>query len=231
MLEHRYFPIDGIKVEKITVDRCQPDYNALEWQTFTLITEGLDVENPGEDEEIARYFRMLMCKGRVFRPGTVYANPCGVVRSPRADALFFQVARQIQRDWFRQLNNGLHSAQRVQRAMRTEEPLIKQMKYTGVLFIDSRHVFPDQWPDIRVDASPEQRIRPGQRFGKLVVLETLPRGEVRCRCDCGTEAIKKRKQFVSEPTKSCGCSPVEHQERQRNRRRNRGWKHTGDLGS
>jgi hypothetical protein len=147
MLEYRHFPIEGIKVETVTVERCVPDFNDLGWQTFTLLTEGLDLENPGDNDEIVRYFCMLMSRGRVFRPGTVYANPCGVVRSPKADRLFFQLARQIQGEWYGQFNDCLASPKRVQRAMSAVDPLIRQLTYTGVLFIDNRHVFPDRWPD------------------------------------------------------------------------------------
>ncbi len=147
MIEHRLFPIKGIKVETMTVKRCLPDYNDLGWQTFTLLTEGLDLENPGDDEEIVRYFCMLMSRGRVFRPGTVYANPCGVIRSPKADPLFFKLARRMQGEWFGRFNDGLASAEHVNRAMRVVDPLIRQLTHTGVLFIDNRHVFPDRWPD------------------------------------------------------------------------------------
>ncbi len=231
MREYRHLPIDGIKVETITVQRCLPDENDFTWQTFALLTEGLNLDSPGEDDEIARYFRMLMSKGRVFRPGTVYANPCGVVRAPKADPLFIKLARQLQGEWFGQFNAGLFSAGRVRRAMQTYEPLIQQLTYTGVLFIDNRHVFPNRWPDIIPAPVPEPRVKPGQRFGKLVILEAMPAGQVRCRCDCGTESIKKRKHLASGQTTSCGCSQAQRQERQRQRRRDRGWKHTGDLGS
>jgi hypothetical protein len=232
MIENECFPIEGIKVDGITVERCDPDISDdLAWQTFTLLTKGLGLENPGEDEEITRYFRMLMSKGRVFRPGTVYANPCGVVRSPTADRLFIQSARQIQREWYGRFNNALASAQRVKRAMRAVNPIIRQLTYTGVLFIDNQHVFPDRWPDIIPASSKKPRVRPRQRFENLVVLEALPCGQVHCRCECGTESVKKRIHLVSGQIRSCGCSQAERQERQRNRRRDRGWRHTGNLGS
>ncbi len=231
MLELRHFPIEGIKVQSITVARCVPDYNDLGWQTFALLTEGLELDNPGDDDEIVRYFRMVLSHGKVFRPGTVYANPCGVVRSPEVSHRFIQSARQLQREWYGRFNDGLASAERVRRAMMGVDPLIRQLTLTGVLFIDNRHVFPNRWPDIIPTAVPEPRVKAGQRFGKLVVLEALASGQVRCRCKCGTESIKKRKHLVSGQTTSCGCSQAERQEQQGQRRQDRGWKHTGDLGS
>lgn len=145
MIEHRLFPTSGIKVETITVERYLPDIDHPGWQTLTLLIEGLPLDNPGEDEVIAIYFRSFM--GRVVRPGTVYANPRGVVRSPKADPRFFRLARQIQGEWYRQLNDILSSPERVRRKMKTVDPLIRQLEYHGVLFIDNRHVFPDRWPD------------------------------------------------------------------------------------
>ena len=51
-------------------------------------------------------------------------------------------------------------------------------------------------------------IRPGQRFGKGVVvnpdLGTVPR-KARLRCDCGTEYDAQVNNLVSGNTKSCGC--------------------------
>jgi hypothetical protein len=227
VLEHLDLPIKGVRVETITVERCRPDYNDLGWQTFSLLTEGLDLENPGKDAEIARYFRMLMSNGRLFLPGTMYANPSGVVRSPKADSRFFRIARQIQNEWYGQFNDGLASANRVRRAMGAVSPLIRQLIHTGVLFIDSRHIFPDRWPDKVPTNNQDTRIGPGERFGKLIVLEVMPAGQVRCLCTCGAESIKKRKHLVSNQTKSCGCSTANRQERERKRRKNRGWKKTG----
>jgi hypothetical protein len=218
MLENRQFSIEGIRVETITVERCLPDYNDLAWQTFTLLTEGLDLENPGDDDEIARYFCVLMRKRR-FRPGTVFANPCGVVRSPKADPPFLQLARQIQKEWYQRFNDYLASSQRVQRAMRVLDPLVRQLTHTGVLFIDNQHVFPDRWPDIVRTFGQEKRIRPGQRFGTFVVLEVLPTGQVRCKCVCGSESVKERKHLVSDPATSCGCSQARRQARQCHRRK------------
>jgi hypothetical protein len=59
-------------------------------------------------------------------------------------------------------------------------------------------------------------IEPGQRSGRLVFLENIPRQSsdprksgykphVRCLCDCGTECVVSRWLFVHGQTLSCGC--------------------------
>lgn len=54
----------------------------------------------------------------------------------------------------------------------------------------------------------------GQRFGRLTVLEAtrLPEPDSngntlawRCRCDCGEEVIRRRKDLLSGRVNSCGC--------------------------
>lgn len=50
----------------------------------------------------------------------------------------------------------------------------------------------------------------GQRFGKLLLIERLPRyryGQThyKCRCDCGNEKIICSSHLVTGLTKSCGC--------------------------
>ena len=55
----------------------------------------------------------------------------------------------------------------------------------------------------------------GQRFGRLVALELIPKEERtwsneerawRCRCDCGNEVIVRQRSLRgARVTKSCGC--------------------------
>lgn len=54
----------------------------------------------------------------------------------------------------------------------------------------------------------------GQRFGRLLVIgpvdlpEKLSNGQRlgwRCRCDCGNEVVKTRKELLSGKVSSCGC--------------------------
>ena len=54
----------------------------------------------------------------------------------------------------------------------------------------------------------------GQRFGRLLVIEPVDLPEKlsngqrlgwRCRCDCGNEVVKTRKELLSGKVSSCGC--------------------------
>jgi 5-methylcytosine-specific restriction endonuclease McrA len=58
----------------------------------------------------------------------------------------------------------------------------------------------------------------GQRFGKLLVIERIPRTKeieniigkgrsaiLKCLCDCGTSKLIQARGLVSAHTKSCGC--------------------------
>ena len=135
------------KMNDIKIKRCVPDWNDLEWQTFSLIIEGIDLENPGDNHVICNLFKVLTCKISPFRPGTLFANPCGIVRTAKVTKQFIKKARQLQREWFSQMNSGLQSAGRVKRAVKNVEPIIRQLQFTGVLFIENRHIFPDRWPD------------------------------------------------------------------------------------
>lgn len=49
----------------------------------------------------------------------------------------------------------------------------------------------------------------GQRYGRLVALERVPRkrGKTywKCKCDCGQEIVAQYYSIVSGNTKSCGC--------------------------
>lgn len=53
-------------------------------------------------------------------------------------------------------------------------------------------------------------IKPGDRFGKLTVVEDAGRDRrgqalVRCRCDCGKEAIARASRIRTGSQRSCGC--------------------------
>lgn len=219
-----YSPIQVFAVNGVTVERHEPDFNDLAWQTFTLLTPDLDLDNPGPDEAIADCLIALLGKPRQFPLGTVYANPGAVVRSRNATDTFLRMARRFQAEWFHQFNDSLFSGRRVREQMNLVDRVTRQLVYTGVLIIDNRHIFPDRWPG-------KTPLSPGTRFGRLVVLEPIPRGLVRCQCDCGKVVIKHRKHLVSGGTKSCGCRKAHLEERLKNRRRDRGWKHTGTLES
>lgn len=46
----------------------------------------------------------------------------------------------------------------------------------------------------------------GQRFGKLLVLKTLPAGRCVCLCDCGTEKTFNSASVRYGRSQTCGCS-------------------------
>ena len=48
-------------------------------------------------------------------------------------------------------------------------------------------------------------IAPGDRFGRLTVLDTPARSAIKCRCDCGTEINAKAIHLVAKAVLSCGC--------------------------
>ena len=59
-----------------------------------------------------------------------------------------------------------------------------------------------------------QRLKPGQVFGRLTVLEEAPAPSeyltykglgYRRRCQCGNEAVVRRSCLLEGKTKSCGC--------------------------
>lgn len=219
-----YGPINVFTFRGVSVEQYEPDFNDLAWQTFTLLTPGLDVEHPGPDEAIAQFLVALLGSPRLYPFGTVYANPCAVVRSRYASDEFLRTARRFQAQWFHQFNDSLSSGRRVREQMSLVAPVTRQLVYTGVLVIDNRHIFPDRWPG-------KPPLSPGTRFGCLVVQETLARGMVRCRCECDNVVIKHRKHLVSGGTKSCGCRKTQREARLKERRRDRGWKHTGTIDS
>ena len=92
-------PIEFGKVTDVTIGRHQPNYDDLSWQTLTTLTGGC-FTNPGEEDQIAHLFRSCFGKRGIFRPGTIYVNPRGIVRAPGPTKRFFQLARQLQGEWF-----------------------------------------------------------------------------------------------------------------------------------
>lgn len=219
-----YTPTHAFTVNDVTVEEHEADFDDLAWQVFTFLTPGLDVEHPGPDEAIAHFLVALLGKPRLYPLGTVYANPCAVVRSTSATDTFLRLARRYQARWFHQFNDSLFSGKRVREQMKLVDRVTRQLVHTGVLIIDNRHIFPDRWPG-------KPPLSPGGQFGRLVVIEPLARGMVRCRCECGNVVVKHRKHLVSGGTISCGCRKARREARLKERRQDRGWKHTGTVDS
>lgn len=54
------------------------------------------------------------------------------------------------------------------------------------------------------------KVKPGQRFGRLVVLDPVGNNEkgsyvYRCKCDCGNTCDVSAENLINGDTKSCGC--------------------------
>lgn len=54
----------------------------------------------------------------------------------------------------------------------------------------------------------------GQRFGRLVAIEPIPRPgsrrRWRCKCDCGNETLTPTQNLLSGKAKSCGCLKIDN---------------------
>lgn len=55
---------------------------------------------------------------------------------------------------------------------------------------------------------PKHELLPGDKFGRLTLLEKMDGYKWRCRCECGTERIVRSCHLVTGHTQSCGCSRV-----------------------
>ena len=140
--------------------------------------------------------------------GTIYANPMSKVTSPVASAAFFNSARREQSAWRRQLTDRLTSSSSVKRFFSKAEPFVRQLEFTGVMIVDGNLAFPSRWPEPK--QLPKNRPCVGDTFGKLLVLEMLPKGRCRCRCQCpsGRETIVRKKHLLAGRAKSCGCERI-----------------------
>ncbi len=49
----------------------------------------------------------------------------------------------------------------------------------------------------------------GRRYGRLSVLEIVPRHGLKCRCDCGAIKIVRPSSLLHGSIKSCGCLRIE----------------------
>lgn len=62
-------------------------------------------------------------------------------------------------------------------------------------------------------------LKPGQRFGKLTVVERAPKKEgcknnvfYKCECDCGNETVVSKGNLTSGNVKSCGCGKIKNKQ-------------------
>lgn len=49
------------------------------------------------------------------------------------------------------------------------------------------------------------KTKPGDKYGRLTVLELLKDGMVRCKCECGQTTVKLLQNVRQGGTTSCGC--------------------------
>lgn len=50
-----------------------------------------------------------------------------------------------------------------------------------------------------------RQLRPGQRFGRLTVVKSVPGRRYLCRCDCGRDRVAHTSNLTSGSVVSCGC--------------------------
>lgn len=62
-------------------------------------------------------------------------------------------------------------------------------------------------------------LKPGQRFGKLTVIERAPQKEgckanifYKCKCDCGNETVVSKSNLTTNNVKSCGCGKIKNKQ-------------------
>lgn len=182
-----------------------PDDDSWAWSTLQHLAPDClsKQDNPGREEHMEPFFKLVMDDASQFNLKNVFCNPPFLVTSDKPTPPFLRAARKAQGAWFQRVRAIFGSSGRAKRELRKMTPIIRQLSHTGILIVDGKHVLPNQWPD-----RPEgQKVRDlyRHRFGKLVVIEMLPKRRCRCICDCGQETIVLKQQLLKGKTKSCGC--------------------------
>ncbi len=196
----------------------------------TLQHFGVRGRSPGPDRLIIMVFLGLLNYQRKHRHfGTIYVNPAVIIIAPAPSRLFIRQARQAQRAWLGQCRKLLFPGGGLTKAIRRAHPLSRQLAYLGVLIVNGKHVNPQQWPEGEKSLPPSPLDLTDRVFGRLTVEAMLPKGRCACRCRCGGHSTPRAKNLLRGDTRSCGCLPIERTNRQRARKRNRAWLHTGEL--
>lgn len=212
-------PARQVVVERVAYDVNHPELTTLRFLGFQEDTP------PGSPLSTGQAFIKLMANQSQL--GTRFATPIGMVQAEKPTPAFFAAARQLQHAHWRQLKDILGSSSRVKRHFKSLKPLARQLQFTGVMIIDGKHVLPHRWP--LPNGQPLKISLCGKRYGRLVVLGNLSIGRCQCRCDCGNQAIVKRKHLVAGRTKSCGCLQAECTKRRHDRKRKQSWLRSGQL--
>jgi len=211
---------DGIMA--VHIETHTPDWNELAWPV--LLRLGAAGHCPGKDEDL---LRTLFARLRSFPElGTRFLNPRYTVSSQVPSREFVRQARRAQTGWLMQARDVLGGAAILQRELHHSDRLLRQLRFTGLLIVNGKHVGPAQWPSEPARLS---RIQIGQRFGRLMVLEKLPGGKWRCRCDCGSRNDVRTKHLLRGHIRSCGCLKQELEARQRKGKATRAFINTGII--
>lgn len=166
-------------------------------------------------------FRKAMRCGLAACLGTRYINPMFTVSAPCPSTAFFARARQARQDWRRALCDIVSwSSSRWREELHEATPIIRQLKYTGVMFVEGRHIQPTCWPNVAVNPRREP-VSAGQAFGRLTIVAPVKGRRWLCRCVCGKDHVVREQHLVSGSTKSCGCLKTEHEARQQKQKRHR----------
>jgi hypothetical protein len=209
---------------QVRVRSCRPDANDLAWTTLGWLGN----QHPRVGGKRATITLFKMCMRNQLPRVTLYANPLAKVTSEKPSPEFLAEARRQQRRWIKQLNTWLFGSARVKKHYASEDPILRQLEFTGVLILNGKHVRPDQWP--APNSFPNSDPLAGRRFGRLTVIEELPGRNCLCRCQCGRTSVKRLKHLVAGRTKSCGCLRDEKRESEQRRKETRAGIHSGGFG-
>lgn len=203
--------VDGTQTRNtdVMVQRNIPNENDLSWSTL----HNLGYSGPPLGTPKATVIALLELLRQQKALGTIYVTPMSKVVSQEPSGEFFRISKREQGDWRRYLSDCLFSSSRVKSHYSKSNALIRQLEFTGVMIVAGKHVFPNCWPHL--GESTQDSVRVGQFFGKLVVIENLPKGYCRCRCQCPSakQTIVRKKHLLAGRTKSCGCERIKQEAR------------------
>ena len=213
----------------ITTQRTEPDWNNLEYGTLCNLGYNWRIGERESDSEplsgSARIFKLVMRKHYgskserthpILQPA-IYANPLGRVTADVAVPAFFEAARLLRGEWLARMRAVLGNRPARVALQMEKDPIVRELKFLGVMSVKGKRLSPRLWPQTNVLASTTNDLT-GQRFGRLVVLDRLPKQKWKCRCDCGRTNTVRSTHLRSGRTCSCGCLQAEHQERQQKRK-------------
>ncbi len=205
------------KVGDVLVFQHGPDYDDLAFSTLERLEF---IKSPGTDDKIEQLFKNALISASLDPNLTKFLNPMFTITASRPSELFFREAKNAQQSWIAE-SRRFHGRE-FRSYTRGLSPLVRQLALSGVLIVEGKHYRPDQWPQ-PIRAPPKQYKLHGKVFGRLTVVERLPKGKWKCRCKCGKEHIVRTKHLLHNKIKSCGCLKAELDQRKQNRRHSRAW--------